>query len=67
MKVNTMKQEITQMSMDDLSGRVDALRKEQLALRLNMPTGQVKDLSQFKKLRKDIARVLTHMRQKGVK
>ena len=38
-----------------------------LALRLNSSTSHVKDYSQFKKARKNIARILTYLRQKGVK
>ena len=38
-----------------------------LALRLNSSTSHVKDYSQFKKGRKNIARILTYLRQKGVK
>ncbi|OGB97982.1 50S ribosomal protein L29 [candidate division TM6 bacterium RIFCSPHIGHO2_12_FULL_36_22] len=52
------------LNMQELKDRADALRQELFSLRLQIRTSYVKDNSQFKKLRKDIARVLTVKTQK---
>lgn len=59
MKVDEIKNELQQLSIDDLVAKVDVLRRELFTLKLNAATAHVKDYSQFKKLRKDIARALT--------
>ena len=46
-----------------LKNEVVQLKKELFNLRLNMITGQVKDMSQFKKLRVKIAQALTYLKQ----
>lgn len=46
-----------------LKQEVDSLRKELFNLRLNKITGQVKDYTQFGKLKVQIARALTFMTQ----
>jgi len=48
----------------DLKTRVDGWRRELFGLRLNSVAAHVKDYSQFKKLRKNIARGLTLLTQK---
>lgn len=45
-----------------LHEQIEADRKELFNLKLNLATGQVKDVSQFKKLRQKIARALTQLR-----
>lgn len=45
-----------------LHEEVAACRKELFALKMNLQAGQVKDNSQFKKLRRKIARALTALR-----
>lgn len=60
------KKDFKQLSFDDLRLKVDTLRKELFNVRLNAVTAHVKDYSQFKKLRKDIARALTCMREKEI-
>lgn len=67
MKVTKFKEQIQHLSPDELRAKVDALRRDLFTLRLNSSTAHVKDYSQFKKNRKNIARVLTDMRSKGVK
>lgn len=47
-----------------LRKEVSRLKKELFNLRLNVAAGQVKDFSQFKKLRKNIARALTFLKKK---
>jgi len=46
-----------------LKNEVVQLKKELFNLKLNMITGQVKDMSQFKKLRVKIAQALTYLKQ----
>lgn len=48
--------------MHSLLEQVEADRKELFTLKMNVVAGQVKDVSQFKKLRKKIARALTQIR-----
>lgn len=67
MKISKFKEELKQLEIKDLIFKLDALRREHFTLRLNASTSHVKDYSQFKKSRKNIARALTALRQKGVK
>ena len=48
----------------ELQKKLNDFRRELLGLTLNTSTTHVKDYSQFKKLRANIARILTYMRQK---
>lgn len=64
MKVTKLKEEFKQLSAKQLEEKLEALRRDLFTLRLNSQTAHVKDHSQFKQLRKDIARVLTFMKQK---
>jgi len=63
-KVSKEKEQLSQMSVKELEGKFYELKKELFSLRLNSMTAHVKDYSQFKKLRKDVARVLTYLNQK---
>jgi ribosomal protein L29 len=63
-KVNTMKKELQGLAAQDLAVKVDVLQRELFSLRLHTATSPVKDNTQFRKLRKDIARALTYLRQK---
>jgi ribosomal protein L29 len=67
MKVSKFKDEIKQLGIKELIIKLDALRRDQFSLRLNSSTAHVKDYSQFEKNRRNIARVLFSLRQKGVK
>lgn len=67
MKSTQFKEEIQKLEIKDLIVKLDALRREYFTLRLNSTTSHVKDYSEFKKARKNIARALTLLRQKGVK
>jgi len=58
------KKELKNMDIETLTHEVASLRKELFNLKLNKITGQVKDLSQFRKLRVQIARALTFLSQK---
>ncbi len=67
MKISKFNDEMKQLGIKDLILKLDALRRDQFSLRLNSSTSHVKDYSQFGKNRKNIARILTYLRQKGVK
>ncbi len=64
MKMTEFKQGLKQLSMQDLHKKLETLRHELLNMRLNSATAHVKDYSQFKKLRRDIARVITIQQKK---
>jgi large subunit ribosomal protein L29 len=57
-------QRIQQLSVEDLQKRLDSTRQDLFGLRVNSASTQVKDYSQYKKLRKQVARILTVMRSK---
>jgi ribosomal protein L29 len=63
MKVAKLRSEITSLSGAELIRRADELRRELFTIRLNAATAHIKDYSQINKLRKNIARVLTQLRQ----
>lgn len=52
------------LDTQNLKDKVEECRRELFGLRLNAVASHVKDYSQFKKLRKDIARGLTLLTQK---
>ena len=67
MKMRDSKNEIKNMDAKELIVKLDTLRRELFTVRLNTATAHVKDYSQFNKARKNIARVLTSLRHKGIK
>ena len=64
MKVTKFKDELKQLDAAELKVKLDAVRRELFNIQLNATTAHVKDYSQFKKLKKDVARVLTFACQK---
>ena len=64
MKITKFKEEINGLTSEQLLQKSHELRKELFSLGLNAKTSHVKDYSQFKKLRKNIARVSTLLAQK---
>ena len=56
--------ELKQLDCPSLKTEAKSLKKEYFNLRLGLITGQVKDTSQFKKLRRQVARALTLEQQK---
>ena len=60
-------QKIQQLSLEDLQKKLDSTRQDLFGLRVNSASTQVKDYSQYKKLRQQAARILTVMRSKVVK
>jgi ribosomal protein L29 len=67
MKTSNFKDEVKNLDVKELYMKLDGLRREQFSLKLNASTSHIKDYSQFKKTRKNIARILTYLRNKGVK
>lgn len=61
MKQVTFMQRAQQLSAEELQTRLDSARQDLLGLRINAATSPVKDYSQYKKLRKQAARILTAM------
>ena len=59
----TEREELKSMSQAELATKVDVLRRELFSVRLHTATRPVKDTATFRKMKKDIARVLTLMRQ----
>ncbi|HJM69003.1 MAG TPA: 50S ribosomal protein L29 [Candidatus Babeliales bacterium] len=57
--MKTESKDLRGLSIQELKDKEDALRRELFSLKLQVRTSHVKDNSQFKLLRKAIARVLT--------
>jgi ribosomal protein L29 len=64
MKKNNIQKQLEQLDSKDLHAALDQLRRNLFGLRLNALTAHIKDYSQFKKLRKNIARIKTHLHAK---
>jgi len=64
MKDTNIKDELKSLTVDELKAKLEDLRREKLNLAINSATAHIKDYSQFKKLRKNIARVQTYLQQK---
>jgi ribosomal protein L29 len=62
-KIAAIREELKKLSLEELLGRVHAVRRELFSMRLHAATTPLKDKTQFKKMRKEIARVLTYVRQ----
>ena len=56
--------ELRSKSGDDLQKELEALLRAQFGLRMQLATQQLGNTSQLKKLRRDIARLRTIMREK---
>jgi large subunit ribosomal protein L29 len=61
MKQMGLMQRLQQLSVEDLQKKLDGTRKDLFGLRINSATSPVKDCSQYKKLRRQVARILTAM------
>ena len=57
------KDELKKLDIESLNQEAIGLKKELFNLKLNINGGEVKDYSQFKKMRKNIARCLTLLNQ----
>lgn len=58
-----IKNELKKLDEKSLREECFRLKKELFNLKLNLNGGEVKDCSQFKKIRKSIARALTFLKQ----
>lgn len=56
--------ELKNLDISALKVEVEMLKKDIFNLKLRLLTGEVKNLSEFKKMRKKIAQTLTVLRQK---
>ena len=57
-------QEIQELEMDELAGKLKDSRRELYELRFKLAVGQLDDHRQIRKVRQDIARLLTFKRQR---
>lgn len=64
MKQMGFMQKMQQLSIEDLQKRLDSTRRDLFGLRINSASTPVKDYSQYKKLRRQAARILTAMQSK---
>lgn len=60
MKRTKLKQEFAGMNAQELKEKLDALRRDLFGLKLNSSAAHVQDYSQFKKIKTNIAQVLTY-------
>lgn len=51
--------EIRSMAIDEIDGKVDALKKELLNLRVELRTGKLEKFGKIREVKKSIARLLT--------
>ncbi|MBP7830072.1 MAG: 50S ribosomal protein L29 [Kiritimatiellae bacterium] len=56
--------ELKELTADELQQRLEEARQELFNLRVQQATGQMEKASRLKTLRRDIARVLTLLRQR---
>lgn len=59
------REELRNLSGQDLITKIESYKRDLFTLRLNASNTHVKDYSQFNKLRKNVARALTYLRQKS--
>jgi large subunit ribosomal protein L29 len=59
--------EIRSKNGDELQKELEALLRAQFGLRMQLATQQLSNTSQLKKLKRDIARVRTVMKEKAAK
>ena len=57
--------ELREKSVDDLKVEVQEMSKQLFQLRLQKATGQLDNVSKFKQIKKDLARVKTVLTEKG--
>ena len=56
--------EIKKLSRDELNNKVNTLKKDLFNLRFRKVNGPVEDTSKFSVLKKDIAKILTRIKNK---
>ncbi len=57
--------ELREKSIDDLKVEANEMAKQLFQLRLQKATGQLDNVSKFKQIKKDLARVKTVLTEKG--
>ncbi|AWP24319.1 50S ribosomal protein L29 [Acidiferrobacter sp. SPIII_3] len=57
--------EMRAASVEEQRKELEALREKQFTLRMQSATGQIRNVSEIAKVRRDIARMLTVMQQVG--
>jgi len=57
-------QKLPEMATQDLQGRVDDAREELMKLRFQQATGELTDFTRLRHVRRQIARLLTILRQR---
>lgn len=62
MKKDVKKEELKKLDIDSLKQELNNMRKELFNLRLSFRSGEVKDYSQFKKVKTNIARCFTFLK-----
>ena len=63
-KAKTKKTEFTDMTADDLKNRLNSISEELILARRKLRMGQFKKTSEFPRLRKEVARIKTHLRSR---
>ena len=66
MKITNINKELSGLNTEGVQLKVEEWRRQLLSLRLSAATSHIKDSSQFKKLRKNIARGMTLLSSNGV-
>ena len=59
--------ELREKSVDDLKVEASEMSKQLFQLRLQKATGQLDNVSKFKQIKKDLARVKTLLTEKGAR
>ena len=65
MKLTKQREQLKGLGEKELMEKVSAFKRELFGLRLNSVTSHLKDYSQFKKLRKNVARALTYLNKEN--
>lgn len=67
MKLTQLRKELKSYDKEKLVEKLNEFQRKLFSLNLNSATTHIKDYSQFKKERKNIARALTYLHQKIAK
>ena len=59
------KTEIKKLTKDELTRKVDSLKKDLFNLRFRKINGQIEDTSKVSQLRRDVAKILTKLNKKN--
>lgn len=62
--MNKDREALKDLNQQELNTKIDELRRECFTLKLNAATAHIKDYSQFKKLKRNIACALTYLNKK---